>query len=74
MKQPKKTLSCNFRCENLKKKISGNNNINREKDIIPNSKKKKKEKKRKTKGKKGNRHVPKPYPKNITVVQKYNCS
>lgn len=65
MKQPTKTLSCNFRCENLKKKISGNNNINREKDIIPNSKKK---------GKKGNRHVPKPYPKNITVVQKYNCS
>ena len=50
--------------------ISGNNNINREKDIIliPN---KKKEKKR---GKKGNWHVPKPYPKNITVVQKYNCS
>ena len=40
MKQPKKTLSCNFRCENLKKKISGNNNINREKDIIPNSEKK----------------------------------
>ena len=47
MKQPKKTLSCNFRCENLKKKkkISGNNNINREKDIIPNSKLKKKKKK-----------------------------
>ena len=50
MKQPKKTLSCNFRCENLKKKISGNNNINREKDIIPNSKKKRK--KRKKMGKK----------------------
>ena len=52
MKQPKKTLSCNFRCENLKKKISGNNNINREKDIIPNSKKKKKKKKEKQRGKK----------------------
>ena len=47
MKQPKKTLSCNFRCENLKKKESSNNNINREKDIIPNSKKKRKKRKKK---------------------------
>ena len=49
MKQPKKTLSCNFRCENLKKKKSSNNNINREKDIIPNSKKKRKKRKKKEK-------------------------
>ena len=52
----------------MKKKLFGvnndnNNNINREKDI---SNKKKK--------KKSNRDVPKPWPKNIRVTQKYNCS